>query len=155
MFAICFLRAKAKASKKSKTATIITPTTPGGTNGWLTSQAIEPEASVVLFKKVSKDYKTQENTANETLWAVGSTLEHPAWGPDKEECSGGKFHACSRPYFCDEFRSTDGDRYVAIQIAKKDLYAWPTNPKYPHKVAFRRGTVLYECDRHGNKLIGK
>ena len=152
MFAVCFLLSKAKVSKKSETATIIRPTTPKGTDGWLTSQAIKPGASVILFKRVSKDYKTQEGTANETAWLAGSTLEHAAWNPTQAECSGGKYHACSRPYFCDEFRSVDGDKYIAIRISKKDLYSWPTNPQYPHKCAFRKGTVLYECDRYGKKL---
>ena len=108
--------------------------------------------SVVLYKKVSSDFKTQEKTKNETLWILGSVVTHPAWEPEKEECGEGKFHACSRPYFCDEFRNVKGDRYIAVQIKLDDLYEWPRNQQYPHKIAFREGRVLYECDKHGRKL---
>ncbi|MFA6100471.1 MAG: hypothetical protein WC750_06420 [Patescibacteria group bacterium] len=107
--------------------------------------------SVILFKRVSSDFKTQELTKNETLWAIGTTVTHPAWNPTKSECGGGKFHACSRPYFCDEFRSTKGDRYVAIKIKVADLYEWE-NATYPHKIAFRTGEVLYQCDRFGKEV---
>lgn len=30
--------------------------------------------------------------------------------------------------------------------------AWPT-PSFPAKIAFRRGTVLYECDRNGRRVL--
>ena len=105
-----------------------------------------------MFKRVSFNFKTQENTANETSWAVGSILTHPAWNPTKEECGVGKFHACPKAYLCDEFRSEKTDRYIAIRVAVTDLYVWPKNPSYPHKVAFRTGTVLYECDKNGIKI---
>ena len=108
-------------------------------------------ASIVLFKRVSHDFKTQENTVNETLWKLNTTVMHSHWEPTINECGSGKFHACSRPYFCDMFRSIIGDRYIAIEIAKKDLYEWP-NATYPHKIAFRMGKVLFECDRFGNKI---
>jgi hypothetical protein len=108
------------------------------------------DGSVVLYKRVSKDFKTQENTERETLWAIGATLEHPAWKPETSECGEGKYHACSRAYFADEFRKENGDRYIAIRVAVTDLYEWP-NPSYSHKIAFRRGTVLYECDRYGER----
>ena len=138
--------------KKSKTATIVRVKIATGVAGWLESQGIkEQDGAVVLYKRVSADFKTQENTVNETTWTVGAMLEHAAWNPKGQECGEGKFHACSRAYFCDEFRSTRGDRYVAIKVAKKDLYAWP-KASYPHKVAFRKGTVLHECDRLGKKL---
>jgi hypothetical protein len=106
--------------------------------------------SVILFKRVSKDWKTQEGTARETLWAIGSKVTHPAWNPGHSECGEGKFHACSRPYFCDEFRNETGDRYAAIKIKIADLYEWE-KPSYPHKIAFREGRVLYECDRFGKR----
>ena len=114
----------------------------------------EKRKTVVLFKKVSADFKTQENTRNETLWALGSTVTHPAWNPGGAECGEGKFHACSRPYFCDEFRSQRGDRYIAIKIHVTDLHEWEGG-NYPHKIAFRKGKVLYECDRHGRKVEGR
>jgi hypothetical protein len=107
--------------------------------------------SVILFKRVSADLKTQENTKNETLWTVGSTVTHPAWNPTNGECGEGKYHACSRPYFCDEFRDNNGDKYIAIKIKVADLHEWE-KPNYPHKIAFRSGKVLYECDKHGNRL---
>jgi hypothetical protein len=152
-FAVAILIGKAKKLlKKSKTCTVVTPKSPSGNHGWMDYQGVKAtRGKVILFKRVSKDFKTQEGTSNETLWKVGSMLTHPAWSPKNEECGPGKFHACSRPYFCDQFRSNKGDRYVAVEIATKDLHAWP-NGDYPRKVAFRKGTVLHECDRFGNKI---
>jgi hypothetical protein len=151
-FAVCWSHAKGKVQKKSKTATIIKPIKSVGNNGWLEDQAIKPnKSSVVLFKRVSSDFKTQENTTNETDWSVGKVLEHPSWNPKSGECGEGKFHACSRPYFCDEFRSIKGDHYIAIKVNVKDLHAWK-DAQYPHKIAFRKGTVLYECDKMGKKV---
>ena len=120
--------------------------------GWFDRNAVEQTPVITLYKRVSKDFKTQEGTGNETLWLVGSVLTHPSWNPKDSECSGGKFHACSRPYFCDEFRNTKGDRYIAVSIKLEDLYEWKDNPEYPHKIAFRSGTVLYECDRFGKEV---
>ena len=120
---------------------------------YLEREGIETEKGhVVLFKRVSTDYKTQEGTDHETLWTIGSTVTHPAWDPESGECGAGKFHACSRPYFCDEFRKNlSGDRYVAVKIKTKDLHEWE-NGSYPHKIAFREGTVLYECDKNGKEV---
>ena len=109
------------------------------------------KGKVILFKRVSHDFKTQKNTKNETLWAIGSTLSHPAWNPTNGECGEGKYHACSRPYFCDEFRSNDKDVYIAIEIAVKDLYEWE-NGSYPHKIAFRKCKILYQCDKFGKEI---
>jgi hypothetical protein len=120
--------------------------------GWFENNAVEQTEIVTLYKRVSCDFKTQENTKNETPWIVGSTVTYPKWIPKNEECGQGKFHACSRPYFCDQFRSTKGDHYVAISIKVEDLHEWKDNPKYPHKIAFREGTVLYECDRFGKQI---
>jgi hypothetical protein len=120
--------------------------------GWFENNGVEKTPTVTLYKKVSKDFKTQENTKNETLWVIGSTLEHHAWNPNNGECGEGKFHACSRPYFCDEFRNNKGDRYIAISINLEDLYEWKDSPSYPHKISFRKGTILYECDKFGKEL---
>jgi hypothetical protein len=111
----------------------------------------QTRGGVILFKRVSHDFKTQEGTENETLWTIGTIVTHPAWNPNCGECGEGKFHACSRPYFCDEFRSKQKDRYIAVKIKVADLYEWE-NPSYPHKIAFREGKVLYECDKYGKKL---
>src|SRR5258708_6162239 len=81
--------------------------------GWFERNAVDEKPKVVLYKRVSKDFKTQEGTKNETLWAVESKVTHPDWKPTSGECGEGKFHACSRPYFCDEFRHATGDRYIA------------------------------------------
>jgi len=119
---------------------------------YLEREGIEvKKGSVILFKKVSKDFKTQEGTKNETLWEIGSTVTHPAWEPKESECGKGKFHAVFRPYFGSEFRNAKDDRYVAIKIKVDDLYEWP-NPRYPHKIAFRKGKVLYECDKFGKEV---
>jgi hypothetical protein len=119
---------------------------------WFANNALKKTKIVTLFKRVSADFKTQENTRNETLWAVGSTITHPKWSPANAERGEGKFHACSRPYFCDEFRKTKGDKYIAVSIKLADLHEWNDNPVYPHKIAFREGKVLYECDRFGNEI---
>ena len=120
--------------------------------GWFERNAVEKNPVITLYKRVSKDFKTQENKKNETLWLVGSTVNHPAWKPDNGECGEGKFHACSRPYFCDEFRNENGDRYIAVSIKLEDLYEWKNNPHYPHKIGFRACEVLYECDKFGKKI---
>ncbi len=120
--------------------------------GWFERNAVEQTPVVILYKRVSKDYKTQEDTENETLWAIGSHVTHPKWNPENEECGEGKFHACSRPYFCNEFRNKPGDRYVAVSIKLEDLHEWTNNIKYPYKIAFREADVLYECDKLGKKV---
>jgi len=148
MFAVCWQIAKGKIERKSKTATIIKPK-PGN---WFDENGVELKGkTIVLYKRVSAAFKTQEGTRNETFWAVGSTVEHASWNPTEKECGEGKFHACSRPFFCDEFRSIAGDRYVAIEVAVKDTHAW-RNPSYPHKIAFRAGKVLHEVNRFGKKI---
>src|SRR5438477_798317 len=149
-FACAFNLVKAKFQEKSNTHTIIVPVDVKGTGGWLESQAIKPAASVILFKRVSADFKTQEGQPWETLWGVGAKLKHPNPDLKSQECGAGKYHACSRPYFCDEFRSRNGDKYIAIKIKKSDMYAWP-NPDYPHKIGFLAGEVLYEVNRFGEK----
>ena len=110
------------------------------------------KGKVILFKRVSKDFKTQEGSKNETIWKIGETLTVPNWNPKDDECGEGKFHACSRPYFCDEFRSNSEDKYIAIKINKKDLFEWK-RPIYPHKIAFKKGKVLYQCNKFGKELI--
>ena len=119
---------------------------------FLVREGIEKKGrDVILFKRVSKDFKTQEGTKNETSWNIGSTITHQNWEPTQSECGAGKFHACSRPYFCDEFRSDDGDKYIAVRIKVADLYEWE-RPEYPHKIAFHTGKVLYECNKYGGKI---
>jgi hypothetical protein len=154
MFAVCWALAKGKIVVNSKTATVITPEYRNGVPGWLDKHGIEEAEKVVLYKRVSADFKTQEGNRWETTWLVGSVLEHTSWDPEGQECGAGKFHACPRPFFCDEFRETKGDRYIAIEVATADLYAWP-NPSYPNKIAFRKGTVLFECDRLGRQIQQK
>lgn len=53
---------------------------------------------------------------------------------------------------CDEFRNEIGDRYIAIRVALVDVYVWEDHPSYPYKIGFRKGKVLYECDRFGEKI---
>jgi len=113
---------------------------------WLEKEKLEiKDGSVILYKRVSHDFKTQEGTKNETIWSIGSTLEHPAWKPDDKEFGEGKYHACSRTKFCDIFRNKSDDRYIKLKVRIEDMYAWE-NPFYPSKIAFRKGIVLGECD---------
>jgi hypothetical protein len=147
-FCVCFqpFDLKPKIKKKSKTAII---------QKFIFQKFLEREGietknkKVILFKRVSEKMLTQEAQKNETEWSIGKTIIHPAWNPSVSECGKGKFHACSRPYFADEFRSEKSDKYIAIEIDVKDLYEWK-NPQFTHKIAFRAGKVLYECDKFGN-----
>ena len=149
-FSVCFMpfELKFKVQVKSKYAHIqrIKPL------GFFERNGIKKTKDITLYKKVSKDFKTQEGTSNETLWKLGSIVTHKDYKPEESECGEGKFHACHKPYFCDEFRNVIGDRYIAIEINLKDLYEWKKNPEYPHKIGFRVGKVLYECDRWGKKV---
>ena len=119
---------------------------------WFENNAIKKTKNIILYKRVSKDFKTQEETNNETLWEIGTTVTHKNWNPKQDECGEGKFHAVSRPYFADEFRSVRDDKYIAIKIALKDLYEWK-NPRYLYKIAFRVCKVMYEVDKFGKKLV--
>ena len=150
-FSVCWKLAKGKIEKKSKTATIIEPKYKVGVVGWLEKEGINNTKKVIVYKKVSKEFKTQEGKKNETLWKIGETLKHNNYKPELEECGEDKFHACSRPYFCDEFRNEKGDRYIALEIKQDNLYAWK-NANYPHKIAFGIGKVIYECNRFGKKI---
>jgi hypothetical protein len=137
-----------RIKKKNKTAHIqITKDC-----GWFENNGIKKTKNVILFKKVSKDFKTQESTKNETLWEIGTIINHPTWSPEKQECGEGKFHAVSKPYFADEFRNKKNDRYIAIRIKLDDIYEWK-DPYYTYKIAFRKGKVLFECDRYGKEII--
>lgn len=139
--------------KASDTCVVIQARIGQGVSGWLEREGIAQDGgSVILYKRVSAQYKTQEDTPNETTWTPGAVVTHPAWNPGEKECGPGKFHACSRPYFCDEFRSESDDIYIAVRIAVQDLYAWDGG-EYPHKIAFRSGEVLYRVDRWGEKEI--
>jgi hypothetical protein len=113
---------------------------------------IKKADTYIFYKKVSKCFKTQENTKNETLWLIGSTVTHKEWNPTESECGKGKFHAVVKPHFADEFRNEENDKYIAIQIKADDLYEWENNPNYPHKIGFREGFVLYECDVDGKEI---
>jgi hypothetical protein len=152
-FSVCFKPFDLKIKiKKSETAHIqnIKPL------GWFENNGITKTKTTILYKKVSKDFLTQEGTKNETKWEIGATVTHPNWKPEQKECGDGKFHACSRPYFCDEFRNNNpGDIYIALLIKFADVYEWKNYPQYPHKIGFREGKVLYECDKFGVKLEGK
>ena len=119
---------------------------------WFENNGVKKTKKIIVYKRVSKDFKTQEGSEKETLYEIGKTITHPNWSPRDNECGEGKFHACSRPFFADQFRDGKDDRYIAIEVGLKDLYEWKDNPKYPHKIAFRKGKVLYECDREGKKI---
>ena len=138
--------------KKSKTALVRRVKED---SGWFARNGMKKSRVVILYKRVSKDFKTQEKTFNETIWLPGATLTHPNWSPKDSECGAGKFHAVSQPYFADQFRSLLDDRYVAIEIKFTDLFEWKHKPEYPHKIGFRAGKVLYEVDRYGNKVTSQ
>jgi hypothetical protein len=105
--------------------------------------------NIILYKKVSSDFKTQEGTKNETYWRINRIVEHPNWNPSNSECGEGKFHSCAFPFWCDSFRNKKGDKYIAIKVNIKDLYEWTNNPAYPKKIGFRKCKVLAEVKRTG------
>jgi hypothetical protein len=145
-FSVLFSLVKHKFTQKSESSTIINPPPHS-----IFNDEIEViNGKIVVYKRVSKDFKTQENTKNETVWTIGSILTVPNWNTE-QECGEGKFHACSRTYFCDEFRSTAGDIYIAIEVNKDDCHEFK-NPQYPHKIAFKTGKVLYICDKNGEEI---
>ena len=109
-------------------------------------------STLLLYKRVSERFLTQEETNNQTEWVVGKTLIHSDYNPAQSECGAGQFHACAKPFFCDQFRDIRGDKYIALAVKIKDVFVWKKNPSYPHKIAFRSGKVLYECDREGKKI---
>ena len=150
---VCFQYDKASAPlKKSKNCIVIKAKQHKGVAGWLEREGVMEVdgSSVILYKRVSNDMLTQENTENETNWKIGATLTVPNFDPS-QECGPGKFHACSRPYFCDEFRSNAGDVYIAIRVAVSDLHAHDCG-SYPHKIALRSASVLHLVDRWGEKI---
>jgi len=104
---------------------------------------------IYLYKRVSHDFKTQEGTVIETLWEIGTTVEHPNWNPTERECGGGKFHACAFPHWCSLFRSKKDDTFIKIEVDVKDLYEWTDNPYYPQKIAFRKGKVIIALQNNG------
>ena len=105
------------------------------------------DGGVIVYKRVSFDYKTQEGTPNETLWIIGSTIEHPSWNPHEQECGAGKFHACAKTSWCDVFRNNKTDKYIAIEVAEQDLYEWTKNPSFPQKIGFKKGKIVREVNR--------
>lgn len=127
---------------------------------WLENYYVkEDNGFVILYKRVSANFKTQMGTPQETDWEIGKTLIHPFWFPEAEECGSGKFHACDTPRSCDEFCYGCNDKYIAIKIHTSDLFSWGNMiswsigwANYPSKIAFRKGTVLYECDNEGKKI---
>jgi hypothetical protein len=154
-YAVAWLLRKAKdVVTKSTTAQVITPERKLGVPGWMENEGVEEvDGRVTLYKRVSHDLKTQEGTEYETIWQLGEVVDNPKPALDLTSREGGpgKFHACSTTYFCNEFRSTPGDRYIAVEVAVADMHVWP-DADYPHKAAFSKCRVIGEVDRMGRAL---
>ena len=101
---------------------------------------------IFLYKRVSKDFKTQEGTKNETLWEIGKEVIHSNWNPSNSECGEGKFHACAKTKWCDVFRNKKDDKYIKIKVNINDLFEWKNNPTFPQKIAFRKCLVVEEIN---------
>lgn len=112
------------------------------------------DGKTIIFKRVSKDLKTRIGYDGETTYSIGKAVTVPNWDPRREECGAGKFHACFNPKACDSYGyHGPDDKYIAIEVAVKDMYAWPTERmRHPTKIAFRRGKVLYVCNANGKKV---
>ena len=100
------------------------------------------EDGFIVYKRVSHDFKTQEDTDNETLWLPGTTVKIPFWDVS-EECGAGKFHACFDTKHCNFFRMRRRDKYIKIKVLKEDIHVF-SNPKYLEKIAFQKGFVIEE-----------
>lgn len=124
------------------------------------------DKDIIVYKRVSYDYKTQEGTKNETLWLPGVIVEMGIgeFNPYEKECGEGKYHGCGNPRDCYKFRSYRYDKFVAIKVKKEDIFLWSKYIQerkltgtlgfilYPEKIMFRKGEVLYECDIDGNRI---
>lgn len=100
----------------------------------------------VLFKRVGKDFGTQ----NGIRYKPGTVVKAPDWDSGTAECGGG-LHFCGDPRGGDLFRSNEGDRYVACEVAVKDIVVH-ARASYPDKVKAPRCKVLFECDREGKAV---
>lgn len=151
-YATAFLSVKPATLKKASTAHTVFVSYDKGVEGWLKRNQVKvTKGFVTIYKRVSVGFKTQENTQRETFWKVGSTVIIGTWDPYVQECGPGKFHGCAAPYLCDKYREKPSDRYIAIRVNVKDMYAW-NGGAFTDKIAFRKGKVLYECDRFGKKV---
>lgn len=103
---------------------------------------------VVLYKRVSVDFRTQENTNHETDYTPGTTVILKDWHPREREYGDGKLHACYNARECTQFRGSSSDKYIAISVALKDCYAWDGHTAYPEKIAFRKGKVLGQVSQY-------
>jgi hypothetical protein len=121
----------------------------GGNSYFSRFKIKENKGAAIIFKRVSKDYKTQELTENETIWLPGTFVSIPIWQPEKQEGGANKFHGCAFPGWCDLFRKKEGDKYIGISVAVNDFFEWKKSPQYPQKIAFKKGYVIGDCTREG------
>ena len=54
----------------------------------------------------------------------GTKVVHNNYNPSSPECGEGNFTLVQDLIFDGKFRSTVGDKYIAIEINKKDLFYW-------------------------------
>ena len=106
----------------------------------------ESPDTIVLYKRTSADYSTRNNIR----YVPGTEVVAPDWDGGVAECGGG-LHLCPHAAQCDQFRSSDGDRYVACEVALADI-AVHAQPQFPDKVKARAVRVLYECNRDGSRI---
>ena len=153
-FSVAFCQSDSCKIIKGKYAHIQKPFTAKDLTDWIEIWGAKKQGKkLVLYKRVSKDFKTQEGQSWETDWSIGNTLEFKTWEPGESECGSGKFHACATPGLCDQFRNEKADdKYIAILVDKKDCFVWKDSPDYPSKISVRKAKVLYECDRFGDKI---
>jgi len=115
------------------------------------NKAITTKDTITIYKRVSKDFKTQERRPNETKWEVGKIITHPKWNPTEQECGEGKFHACANTNDCNNYRDCINDKYIKLTVKKSDCFVW-SFPEHPIKIAFREAKIVCECDRFGKDI---
>jgi len=100
----------------------------------------------ILYKRTGPEFETQRGIR----YVPGTEVEAPDWDGGNHECGGG-LHFCGATVACDLFRESDGDRYVACEVAVADIVVH-ARAVYPDKIKAPRCKALYEVDREGKRI---
>jgi hypothetical protein len=81
-FSVAFCQSDSCKIIKGKYAHIQKPFTAKDLTDWIEIWGAKKQGKkLVLYKRVSKDFKTQEGQPWETDWSIGNTLEFKTWEP--------------------------------------------------------------------------
>jgi hypothetical protein len=96
-----------------------------------------------LYKALDDDLSTPNARRVQIIYAVGTKVAAPDWN-SRRECGGG-LHSCASPAMAQRYNE-GATRYVAIECAVAEIVVIDDKVKAP------TAKVLYECDRHGDKI---